>query len=248
MNNRAIVGRVVEEEQPRQAMTVNTPADLVRYASLNGGSIADLRELMELQRQWEANEARKAFVSAMAEFKQNPPVIIKDKKVSFGAGKASYMHATIGNVVGLTVAALAKYGFSHRWDLLQKDGGMIEVTCVLTHRLGHSEKISLQAARDESGGKNNIQQMASTVTYLQRYTLLSACGLATNDQPDDDGGHLDPITAEQVTELNRLIEATKSNREKLVEFFKVKTLKELPRKAYGDAVAMLQAKQKKVSA
>ncbi len=77
-------------------------------------------------------------------------------------------------------AGLAAHGFSHRWDTKQADG-RIEVSCILTHNLGHSESTTLEASPDSSGKKNAIQQVASTVTYLQRYTLLAACGLATKD-------------------------------------------------------------------
>ena len=57
----------------------------------------------------------------------------------------------------------------------------------MTHKQGHSEETELEAAADSSGGKNMIQAQASTITYLQRYTLLAATGLATKDQLDDDG-------------------------------------------------------------
>jgi hypothetical protein len=93
----------------------------------------------------------------------------------------------LGNVTATIVNGLAKHGFSHRWDTEQLDGGKIAVTCILTHKLGHSESTVLSSTKDDSGKKNNIQQMASAITYLQRYTLLAATGLATHDQGDDDG-------------------------------------------------------------
>lgn len=161
-----------------------TPADIVLYAMQKGADIAQIEKFMDLQMKWEADQARKAFVSDMAEFKKNPPRITKDKQVAFNG--TSYMHATLGNVTGAIVEGLARHGFSHRWDTVQ-DGAQIVVTCILTHKQGHSERTTLSAGRDDSGKKNNIQQMASTVTYLQRYTLLSATGVATNDQEDDDG-------------------------------------------------------------
>lgn len=162
-----------------------TPADIVLYAMQNGGSIEQIRDFMQLQREWEADQARKSYVADMAEFKKNPPHIVKDKQVAFSG--TSYMHATLGNVTSSIVEGLARHGFSHRWDTDQQPGGLIAVTCILTHRLGHSEKTLLSAKGDDSGKKNNIQQMASSITYLQRYTLLAACGLATHDQGDDDG-------------------------------------------------------------
>jgi hypothetical protein len=46
----------------------------------------------------------------------------------------------------------------------------------------------MSAPPDASGGKNTIQQIASTVTYLQRYTLLAITGVATKGQDDDARG------------------------------------------------------------
>lgn len=160
------------------------PADLLRYALENGADLDRLEKLMELQQRYEENEARKAYVAAMAEFKMNPPQIVKDKLVQFSG--TSYTHATLGNVTSAIVEGLAKHGFSHRWDTEQQ-GAQVVVTCILTHRKGHSERTTLSAAKDDSGKKNNIQQVASAITYLQRYTLLAATGLATHDQVDDDG-------------------------------------------------------------
>lgn len=184
------VRRMVVAEPVRTAVsTMATPADLVRYALESGADLDRLERLMDMQIKWEANEARKAFAEAMAEFKKNPPTIYKDKHVEFRTDKGvtAYDHATIGNVVEKIVAALADHGFSHKWTPARSEGGMISITCVITHRLGHSEETTLEAGLDQSGGKNNIQAMISTKSYLERHSLLAATGLATRDTPDDDG-------------------------------------------------------------
>lgn len=157
-------------------------------AALQAGmSIEQMQGVMGLQTSWEANEARKAYVHDMAIFKLNPPVIFKDTEVAY-AGTA-YMHATLGGVTEKIVGALAQHGFSHAWEVVQKDDGQVFVSCRLTHRLGHSELTTLKSSPDTSGKKNNIQALASTVSYLSRYTLLLACGLATKDMGVDDGRH-----------------------------------------------------------
>lgn len=171
------------------ALTVSpaTPADMVLYAMQHGATIDQLREFMQMQREWEADQARKQFVADMAEFKKHPPQITKDKAVGYKNKDGSftgYHHATLGNVTSAIVEGLAKHGFSHRWDIKQ-EGAMAHVTCTITHRMGHSESVSMQATKDDSGKKNQIQQIASAITYLQRYTLLAATGLATHDQDDD---------------------------------------------------------------
>lgn len=224
---------------------VGNPSDLMRLAIAKGGNLDQLERFMQMQLAWEANEARKAYVAAMAEFKRDPPTIIKNKKVSFDTskGKTSYMHATIGNVVGLTIAALAKHGFSHRWDIVQKDGGAIEVTCILTHAFGHSEKVSLQASRDDSGSKNPIQAVSSAVSYLQRYTILAVCGLATNDQMDDDGIHggSEQINAQQVEHIKDLMEQAGA-KGKFLEWCKVSRVEEINAGAYVSVCDALEEK------
>lgn len=160
-----------------------TPAALIAYAMRGNVDIEKLQQLFELQKAYEANEARKAYVAAMVAFKKNPPEIFKTAHVKFGT--TEYMHATLGEVASITAAALAEHGISHRWDTEQADQGRIKVTCILTHQLGHSERTELSSGADKSGGKNDIQAIASTVSYMQRYTLLAAAGLATKDMDDD---------------------------------------------------------------
>lgn len=165
-----------------------TPADMILYVMQKGGTIEQLEKFYELKQRFEADEARKAYVEDMAAFKRNPPEIIKDKAVGYMGkdGFVGYKHATLGNVTSSIVEGLAAHGFSHRWEVKQ-EGALIHVACTITHRQGHSESVSMQAGKDDSGKKNQIQQIASSVSYLQRYTLLLATGLATHDQVDDDG-------------------------------------------------------------
>src|SRR6185312_8503628 len=159
-----------------------TPMTLIQLAVEQGADIEKLAKLMDLQERWEKNEARKAFVSAMNDFKAQPPTISKNKHVSFG--QTQYNHATLDHVTDAVTQGLSKYGISHRWEVEQHDG-KIKVTCVLTHDLGHSERVALEAPADTSGSKNAIQAIGSAVTYLQRYTLLAATGLAAKGTDDD---------------------------------------------------------------
>lgn len=167
----------------------STPASLVRLAIEKGAGLDQIQQLLALQERWEAGEARKAFVAAMVAFKAEPIDILKRKQVSFESkgGRTEYKHAELADVVAAIVPALQKHGLSHRWDIHQGDGG-ISVDCVLTHSLGHSEKVTMSAPPDGSGGKNPIQAVASTTSYLQRYTLLAITGTSTRGEDDDGAG------------------------------------------------------------
>jgi len=188
MNETNTLPTVERDQPPSQiARQSATPADLVRYAMDTNADLDRLEKLMAMQQKWEEHEARKAFVADMAEFKRNPPEIMKDTHVEFRTdrGITSYWHASIGTVVEKIVAGLSEHGFSHRWIPERVEGGIIRITCVITHKLGHSESTTLEAGLDASGGKNNIQAMISTKTYLERHSLLAATGLATKDMTDD---------------------------------------------------------------
>jgi hypothetical protein len=163
-----------------------TPMDMLQMAVSQNADLDKLEKLMALQERWEANEARKAFTKAMSEFKSQGVVIGKDKHVSFNTskGKTEYNHATLGNVCDVIGKSLSEFGLSYRWSTEQSEG-KIKVTCVLMHVLGHSESVSLQSGADDSGGKNSIQAIGSTVSYLQRYTLLAITGTATQEQDND---------------------------------------------------------------
>jgi len=166
-----------------------TAASLV--AADGNMDVVKLKELLDVQERWEAIEAKKAYVQAMSDFKANPPEILKDKNVHYqtSKGATNYKHATLHNVTTKINAELSKHGLTASW-LTSQENGSIKVTCKITHIMGHSEETCLSAPPDATGSKNVIQAIGSTVTYLERYTLLALTGLATYDQ-DDDGNAVD---------------------------------------------------------
>ena len=180
------------EHETRQIRTAiaTTPADLLRIAVETGADLDRMERLMALQERWEANEARKAFVAAMAAFKAEPMTIFKKKEVGYttkGGEFVGYKHAELSDVTEVVGPAMSRHGLSHRWDVKQ-EGKTIMVDCIITHSLGHSEKVTMTGAPDDSGKKNPIQQVASTIQYLQRYTLLAATGMSTKGTDDDGNG------------------------------------------------------------
>jgi ERF superfamily len=191
-----------------------TPMELMQLALTKGADINQLEKLMDLQLRWEANEAKKAFVQAMNDFKANPPEIIKNKTVSFK--DTTYKHATLDEVCDKITKSLSEHGISHRWSVAQSEG-LIKVTCILTHRLGHSEQTTLCGGPDTTGSKNAIQAISSTVTYLERYTLFAATGLAAQND-DNDGRGAEP----QMEKLQEYLDsiATCPNLESLQATFK----------------------------
>ena len=81
----------------------------------------------------------------------------------------------------------------------------MSVICTISHWQGHAESTKLSAAPDNSGSKNSIQAIGSTISYLERYTLLALTGLATHDMDDDgNAASVEPITENQIAEINTM--------------------------------------------
>lgn len=236
------------EAAPVLAAQATNPMTMLAAAFERGTTPEQLDKLLALQERWEANEARKAFVAAITQFKANPPTIFKTKRVYFegkSGGVTDYMHATLADVCAAAIKGLAEVGISHRWELRQENG-VITVSCILTHALGHSERTTLQGPPEGSGTKNPLQAVASTVTLLERYTLLAATGLAARDMAEDDGrgagAAIKYITPEQVADLEALITEAGADRNKFLVWARVAQLEEIETRNYNACVTGLRSR------
>ena len=185
-------------EPPAVIQPAGTPAHFLEMALAKGADVTELGPLMDLYERWEKGEARKAFYDAMANFKAIMPPIAKGKQVDYASkkgGRVKYKHATLDAIAEAIRSPMERCGLSYRFETESIDHGLT-VTCIVTHRDGHSEQTKMSAPADDSGGKNYIQQLGSTMTYMRRYTLEGVLGLSTTDDtdgqyPPDDGS--DPM-------------------------------------------------------
>lgn len=163
------------------------PITLIDKAISSGIDVEKLEKLLELQERWEAKEAKKAFYDALAKFQSQIPDINKSTLVDF-TGKTGirthYKYASLPDIDKAIKKPLADNGLTRTFHI-EEENGKIIVTCKISHNLGHSETTTMSAIPDNSGNKNAIQANGSTVTYLQRYTLVGALGLTTVEDDDD---------------------------------------------------------------
>lgn len=243
--------QIVQAENPgAPVIATNTPAHWLNVALEKGQTPETLERLMALYERWVANQNRQAFDLAISAAKSAIPPIKKNRKVDFTSqkGRTNYDYEDFAEVARTVDPILAQHGLSYRYHSSQ-DGNAVTVTCIISHRDGYSEETTLTANRDETGNKNSIQAVASTVTYLQRYTLKLALGLSA--AVDDDGikgGAGETITDEQAKTIRDLIDATGSDIEKFCRVMKVEAVPDIAMTQYGKAISMLEAKRKKGTA
>lgn len=202
--------------------------DPVFYAMQNGATMEQLEKMMELKERHEANEAKKAFVKAMAKFRGLQQPILKTRKGH------NCKYAGLAETIEQVTPLLMECGLSHRWEQKQENA-MITVTCYVTHVDGHSESSTLSSAPDNSGGKNSIQSIGSANSYLQRYTLFSVLGLSSRED-DDDGKNSGAqfINENQYNEIHALLTENDIMDKTIAWLGKknIKSLSEIPFKDY----------------
>lgn len=155
------------------------------------GDIEKMKQLMELERQWRADQAKQAFNSAFAAFKSEAVKLLRTKSITDGPLKGK-KHVELGEIVRVATPPLSKHGLSISWKLTKDDPQWMEITCTLRHIEGHSESVSMGGAPDTGPGRNAIQARGSAKTYLERYTATAILGLAPEEDDDGQGGPEQP--------------------------------------------------------
>lgn len=186
---------------PPARESADTSIALIREAMSNGADPATLRELLAVKREWEADEARKAYFRAISEFQNRAPIIEKGDKAY------DKMYARMDRIWRTVRPLMTELGLSCTWQGCEigNDGKLCHVTGQLGHVLGHSVPLIMDVAIPELlKGQNAAQQVGSARTYAQRYAFCAALGIQTGE--DDDGNGITPkITEAQAKEIEGLL-------------------------------------------
>lgn len=204
-----------EERRPVAMEHVSEDTHPLVKMAMDAGPLdtASLGALMAMQKEWEAGMAKKAYTRALIDMKRElPQVLGRDKRVIFetrGGGSTTYTHTSLAAAVEAITPHVCNHGFSLDFKTRSTEKGHVEVMCTLTHRDGHAESSALAAPPETSGTKNPVQAVASTVTLLERYTMLALLGIATKDHTDPVPSGVTQGAPKSVDELIALYTAAK---------------------------------------
>lgn len=232
---------------PAQSETAAILGMIERVARDPSVNMDKMMQLMSWRKETLADQRRAQFDEAMSAAKAEIPVINKNREVDFTSqkGRTHYKYEDLAEIARVVSPILAKHGLSYRYRVTSNLNEPVTVTCIVSHRAGHYEEVTLLGGRDESGNKNSIQAVASTLTYLQRMTLKAALGLAASD--DDDGkastqkvDEAPPppgaISEQQADNLRELLEAKGASLGAFLGWAKQKRLIDIPAEQYDACV------------
>jgi hypothetical protein len=245
---------LVPAEEPKSTVaSAGAPSDpiLVMIANAARDPAVDIEKferLMSLRERVSLADARRSFYAALARAKGEFGPILKTRLVDYehtdGQGRTRYHYEELADIGVVVDPILSKHGLSYRHKSAQ-DGVKIKVTCILSHEEGYSEENSLEGEADKSGKKNPNQAIASTVTYLQRYTLKEAIGIGAGRDDDAAAEPEDPtITPDDVAYVEQLIRDTDSDLAKFLETIEAPSIAEMRVSQYKRAIGLLNRKKR----
>ena len=165
-----------------QSIVPLSPEMLIAKAIEAGTPVEALERLLAMRQTLKAEQAREAFIDAMAAFQAECPVIEKTKAAD------RYKYAPLDKIVAATSDLRAKYGFSYSFNTRFESDPPAQVTiCTVRHREGHEESSEFRSPIDpeNKARMNALQLSASSQTYSKRYAFINAFGIVTGDEDDD---------------------------------------------------------------
>ncbi len=229
------------------ATVTATPMSLLAIAVERGHDPDQLRQLMDLQERWEANQGRKEYAAAMHACQGEMPSIHKDKTNTHT--RTNY--ATLEQVQKTARPVYSAHGFSLSYgeaDCPVKD--YKRTVCDVRHSGGHCERYHLDLPIDGTGAKggassmNAVQGAISTTSYGQRRLLCMIFNITLSDE-DDDAQGMSVISTEQANRLDELIQRTGTNPQAFFKWAGVPSLERFPSEKFDDAVAFFKKKEQR---
>ena len=246
-------GEHITKSPPAGALseTADLLAIIAKAARDPDVNVDKMRELFALKRELEADAAKRAYYAALAKAKGEFGPIIKTRLVDYehtqGEGRTTYRYEEFADIGAVVDPILSKHGLSYRHKSTQTNGKIV-VTCILSHELGHSEETSLEGVEDKSGRKNPNQAIASTISYLQRYTVKEALGIGAGRDDDAAESPADEvIEPDDVLYVETLIRDTESNLAIFLETIGAPSIAEMRISQYKRAVALLNEKKRRAA-
>lgn len=222
--------------------------------------VAKMRELLTMQREIMAEEARIAFTEAFIAL--DLPTIDRDGRIDEGITRSGRQgkktrYATFENLNAKCAKPLKENGFALWFEPDIGPNGQVIVRGHLDHVKGHGKSCAIPLGLDASGNKNPGQQAASSISYGKRIGMIAILNIQTfaPEDADRDGyARAAEVSAEAITpkQLATIVETAEAKNcpvERLREFLnkrrgpygEIDKLSDLPALRFDEAIKALES-------
>lgn len=220
--------RAVAVAEPTKVASLPAPTNMlaiIYQAAANPAvDVAKMQALLDMQRQLETEQGRRAFTNAFIELQNELPIIRADGKIEIrekeaggartGKIQQATPYATFQAIIKAVKAPLRKNGFCLSFATEPSpDGTRIVVKGFLDHVDGHQRTTAFPLPAEVSGSKNNVQGWGSTLSYGKRYATIALLNIISGAPEDADR---DGATETEKSD-NAVLRITATQREALVQ-------------------------------
>jgi hypothetical protein len=194
---------------PQPAAEVDSLLNLIERAARDPNvDIDKMERLFGMRERMQAQAAKTSYLAALAVLQAALPAV--ERK---GTGHNSKKYARYEDFIETIKEPMKSCNFSLSFRLKQ-EAALLRIVGVLGHKDGHQEETELALPADNSGNKNAVQALGSSISYGKRYVGMTLLGIATEDE-DDDGkaagaAPRECITEDQAEALAELVKKTKA--------------------------------------
>jgi ERF superfamily len=176
-------GELIVEQTTPQAPA--TPATLIELAVRQGADIEKLKMLMELQLQWEKNEAHKAYAADYVRMKPHLPKVIRRKTNT----QTNSKYAPLEDINAEVDPILAEYGFGTGAKIVEQNETSVTIEAEVWHKGNHVERNRIVMPLDRTGIAGTVNKtgpwaLSSSVQYGKRVAICAILNLSTGDDVD----------------------------------------------------------------
>lgn len=249
-------GALVERQDSLPGMPEPSPTmlDIIARAARDPDTdVNKLERLMAMARDERAALAKQAFGVAMMEAQNEMGPVRAD--ANNPQTKSEY--ATYGALDKKIRPIYTKHGFALTFDTGEgAPPDHVRVVCEVFHKAGHTRSYHFDMPADGKGAKGGdvmtkTHAAGSAMSYGQRYLLKAIFNIVVGD--DDDGNSASgngPITEEEFSEIQDLMEKANADPEKFARYMGVDAIKNIrvkdmrkAREALNLAIDQLQRKR-----
>jgi hypothetical protein len=208
-------------------------------------NVDKMERLLAMHERIVERNAKVAFESALSRVQAKLPVI-QQNGVILGKDKVSIRsrYARYEDIDAIVRPLLSEEGFSLSFDTEEMPSGKIRLIAKLAHRDGHSESKGIPLPIDKNEYRTAIQDHGSTVQYGRRYLIKMHLNLIEKYEDNDGQGADGPISEDQVRDLEVMIQDSKADLGKFLEYMEVEQLADITTRHYKKAITALEHKKR----
>ena len=182
--------KVVEKSSELEIQQEKNPVLSMLQLAMTDSNVdlEKMEKIMEMVERYEDKLAVKAYNRDMAIMQGEIPKIEFNAVINDKYGKLRSKYTTYEGIMEVVQPILSKHGFSVSFNP-KAENKELNVDCMISHREGHIERSNLSLPFDDSGNKNAVQSIGSSMSYAKRYALCLKLNIATGGE-DNDGNDI----------------------------------------------------------